>query len=316
MSSKYKLASRGSLLALWQANFASEKLAADNIMAEILTVRTTGDKNKETPLAEIGGKGVFVKELEQALLSKTADIAVHSLKDLPAQTRKPFALPCYFARHPAQDMIIFAPSWAKKLEGANKEHWQANDLRKLGPLKIGTGSLRRESLLNEASPQIRTVAIRGNVDTRLANLKEGKWDAIILAKASIHRLSISKEFPHFTLDGSWFIPCAGQGALVVETLDNHPLIPQLRALTHPETETAVSIERKILAFLGGDCNLPVGVHVFVRQGELCCDLVVYNTEGRALRMYITQGEAVDGNEFAELICGELHHAGVEAFLRS
>ena len=182
--------------------------------------------------------------------------------------------------------------------------------------KIGTGSLRRESLLHEANPQIRTVAIRGNVDTRLANLKDGKWDAIILAKASIYRLPLGKEFPHFTLDASWFVPCAGQGALVVETLDDHPLIPHLRELTHTETEVTVSVERKILAFLGGDCNLPVGVHVSNKQDELCCDLVVYNTQGRALRIYLTQGEAANGDEFADLICSELEHSGVEAFLKS
>lgn len=313
---KHILATRGSKLALWQANFARDHFAKSNIDTEILIVKTTGDKNKDQPLSEIGGKGIFVKELEHALLAKTAHIAVHCLKDLPAITRKPFALPCHFERHPVHDVIIFNPSWAKKLEHASKEHWGASELKKLGALKIGTGSLRRESLLHEANPQIRTVSIRGNVDTRLANLKEGKWDAIILAKASIYRLPLGKEFPHFTLDASWFIPCAGQGALVVETLEDHPLNPQLRELTHHDTEVAVSVERKVLAFLGGDCNLPVGVHVFNRGGELCCDLVVYNSEGRSLRMYITQGEAANDEEFAELICGELDHAGVSAFLKS
>lgn len=316
MSSNFKLATRGSKLALWQANYVMEKLTALGVHTEIQIVKTSGDKLKDKPLSEIGGKGVFVKELEYALLDKTADLAVHCLKDLPAVTRKPFILPCYLTRHPSEDVIIFNPSWATKLKGAQGENIQAEVLQNLGSLKVGTGSLRRESLLSEASPQIRTVAIRGNVDTRLANLKAGQWDAIILGKASIHRLALPPEFPWYTLDPSWFIPCAGQGALVVETLEDHPLQDALASLNDPATETAVNVERKILAFLGGDCNLPAGVHVFSSGGELCCDVVVFNSEGRAMRMYITQGEAADSHEFAELIWGELSHAGVEEFIAS
>lgn len=315
--SRYKLASRGSKLALWQAHFVQEMLNKANIHTEVEVIKTSGDKNQSAPLSEIGGKGVFVKELEQALLAKTADLAAHSLKDLPAVTRKPFALPCYVARQPSEDMIVFNSTWVKKLAHASKEDWTAEDIQKLGALKIGTGSLRRESLLHEANPQIKTVSIRGNVDTRISNLKEGKWDAIILAKASLYRLpELVKDLPHFTLNASWFVPCAGQGALVIETLEDHKLNDALRALNDEKTETVVSVERKILAHLGGDCNLPVGVHVFYRDKELCCDVVVFNEEGRAMRMYITQGESTSADEFTEMIWGEMHQAGVEKFLHS
>ncbi len=310
----YKLATRGSKLALWQAHFVQEKLASNGIRSELMIVKTSGDHQKEKPLAEIGGKGVFVKELEQALLAKTADFAVHSLKDLPAETRKPFALPCFLARHPCEDVIIFSPSWIKKLTGASQEKWQAEDLQKLGALKIGTGSLRRESLLSEANPAIKTIAIHGNVDTRLAHLKAGKWDAIILARASIFRLPLGEEFPHFVLNSSWFIPCAGQGALVVETLAGSPLEGPLRQLSDPFTEQTVSIERKILAYLGGDCNLPAGVNVFLKNNELCCDTVIFNDDGQSLRMYLTQGQECSAEDFADLVWGELKHSGIESFL--
>ncbi len=316
MYSKYILGTRGSALALWQAHYVSDLLKGVNIPTEIKVIKTSGDIIKDKLLSEIGGKGVFVKELEQALLNKTVDIAVHSLKDLPAQTLKPFALPCFLPRHPAEDLIIFSPIWAERLADYPHEIWQSKDLKALGPLKIGTGSLRRESLLREASSEIRTVAIRGNVDTRIANLKAGKWDAIVLAKASLYRIPISKEFPCFTLDSSWFIPCAGQGALVIESLEDHPIHNKLRQMTDYQTESVVSVERKILSLLGGDCNLPVGVHVFYHNKELCCDLVVYNSEGRGMRMYITQGESSSSEEFVGLIWEELKHSGVDTFLKS
>lgn len=309
----YKIASRGSALALWQLNFAKEQLSQAGISSETLIVKTSGDKFQNTPLHEIGGKGVFVKELEQALISKQADFAVHSLKDLPAQTREPFALPCYFPRDPSEDLMIFNPTWKERLKSANSQAWNADDVRALGPLKVGTGSLRREALLHEVNSKIKTVAIRGNVDTRLKRLKDGEWDAIILSKAALHRLSIADEFPCFTLDASWFVPCAGQGVIVVETLQTHPLVSELKKLSDHKTETTVSIERKVLAFLGGDCNVPIGVHVFYKDHELCCDLAVFNSEGEVKRMYLTQDASSD---FAEMICEELQNSKIKEFIDS
>ena len=313
---KHKLATRGSKLALWQAHFVGDILEKAGVATELMIVKTSGDKNKDMPLSEIGGKGVFVKELEHALVNEEAELAVHCLKDLPAETRKPFDLPMYLKRHPAEDVIVFNPSWASKLSHLDPEQsWQAETIKTLGVLRVGTGSLRRESLLKEANPDIQTIAIRGNVDTRLAKLKEGNWDAIILAKASIYRLPLDKEFPCFTLDRSWFVPCAGQGALVVETLDRSSLRHRLQALSDARTEMAVTVERKILAYLGGDCNLPVGVHVFENDSELCCDVVIYNDDGKSMRMYVRQGEAQGAAQFAELIWNELRQTGVESFLQ-
>ncbi len=310
----HKLATRGSKLALWQANFVCEKLNKHGIFSELNIIKTSGDRQQHIALSEIGGKGVFIKELEQALLAKTADLAVHSLKDLPAETRKPFALPCFMPRHPCEDLILFSPSWKKKLDAMPKGEWGAEELRTLGPLRIGTGSLRRECLLKEANPAIKTIAIRGNVDTRLNNLKEGQWDAVVLARAAIERLGIGEDFPRFILNSSWFVPCAGQGAVVVETLANHSLAQVLSKLSDAKTEQAVTIERKILARLGGDCNLPAGVHVFSRDKELCCDVVLFNDKGHALRMYLTQGMEHNADDFEEMIWSELCHFEVESFL--
>lgn len=310
----YKLATRGSKLALWQAHFAQEQLQTLGLKIEIKSITTSGDRWKNKPLSEIGGKGVFVKELEEALLAKEADIAVHSLKDLAAKTPKLFQLPCVFPRHPANDVIIFSPKWLAKLKDSSKGPWLAEDLRKLGSLVIGTGSVRRIALLKDASAQISTVPIRGNVDTRLAKLRENDWDAIILSQASIYRLPLAEDYPNFVLDASWFVPCAAQGVIALETLETSPLALHIQKLSCKITEKKVAIERGILANCGGDCNLPVGVHVTLVDGKIKCDIAVFSRNGKSLRLTVEEDQAKSAEQITKSIWELLEGRGVRTYL--
>ena len=215
------IASRGSKLALIQANMLVKELENRKLSSTIHIIKTLGDQNTAQPLHEIGGKGVFIKELEEALFTKKAAIAVHSLKDLPAQTLSPFKLSCFLPRTHCRDVILIRSHYLHK-RGVKtlptvlrKEH-----LKTLGAAIVGTGSLRRSGFLKEASNLLTIVPIRGNVDTRIAKLISGKFDAIILSEAATHRLSISTcpDFQLHILDPGWFIPSAGQGTVVAETL--------------------------------------------------------------------------------------------------
>lgn len=279
MTKTYKILTRGSPLAMWQAKYVQDFLNKVGISTEIQIIKTTGDRIKDKSLQEIGGKGVFIKEIEQALIQKKGDFGVHSLKDLAAEVKSPFALPCFFSRHPAEDLLIFHPSWSPKLKEL-PETLRKEDFQKLGDLRIATGSLRRSCLLKEANSNTQILPMRGNIETRLRKLKEENHDAIVLSKAAIHRMGLSEEYPSFTLDPSWFVPCAGQGVIAIECLEDHPLREKLTKLSDKKTEEFVNLERKILAYLGGDCTLPVGVHTFEEGSKTRCNLVIFK-DGRS-----------------------------------
>jgi hydroxymethylbilane synthase len=265
------IASRGSALALQQAGTVQALLQQAGLTAEITIFSTTGDRVQDRPLHEIGGKGLFIKELEQALLDGSADLAVHSLKDLPAVVREPFALAAVLPRGPAEDVLVLKKERALSLGIAGHARLKREDIAKLGPLRLGTGSLRRQALFAAASPVLQLHPLRGNVDTRLGKLRAGDYDGIVLAEAALRRLGEGKsENPYhdlalFTLDPAWCVPCGGQGALVIETLANSPLREWLgERFACADTSTCVAIERGVLAALGGDCTLPIGVHACMR----------------------------------------------------
>lgn len=260
----FRLASRGSMLALWQAHYVADKLKNTGATTEIIVMKTTGDRVQDRFLHEIGGKGLFVKELEQALLEQGADLAVHSLKDMPAQVKRPLILPAILERHSPYDLLILGKKLGDLLR---RKHGEAvffrpltpETLQSLGSCTIATGSLRRQAMLARFAPKIQTTPIRGNVDTRLRKLDEGTWDGMILAEASLDRLQLKKDRATIRLDLDWFIPCASQGALAIETIADSPASLFTRAvLNHPETEAAVAVERRVLALLGGDCTMPFG----------------------------------------------------------
>lgn len=254
---KMILGSRGSVLALWQANFVAQKIQALGHDVEIKTWKTTGDIVQDRFLHEIGGKGLFIKELEDAMVRGEADLAVHSLKDLPAKIPTAFKLAAVLKRHSFSDVIIFKKSLWKELGLKQGAVLDKKTLASFGRMIVATSSLRRSSLLAGSCPEIKTVPVRGNVDTRLKKLESESWDAIILAEASLQRLGIGDIHAH-PLDPTWFIPCPGQGALAIETLKTNSASEIAHKLECATTRIAVDIERRILARLGGDCTMPFG----------------------------------------------------------
>lgn len=268
----FRLATRGSKLALWQAEYIKQKLAEHAIRSELIIVKTLGDKNQKQSLQEIGGKGVFVKEIQKYLLDKKADFAVHSMKDLPARTESPFTISATTTRHSPFDVIIFNRQHKKRLINyptiLDIEH-----IKSLGQLKIATGSLRRAAILREAK-NTKCFPIRGNVDTRLKKLEEDGYDAIILAEAALERLELKDKLLAFTLKPEWFTPCSAQGAIAIESLEGQSFNKKLSKINCNETQKLVSIEREVLHRLGGDCTIPAGVYCKKQHSEIICNIFV------------------------------------------
>jgi hydroxymethylbilane synthase len=306
---KVVIATRGSALALWQADHVTGLLAARGVAAEKLVLKTTADRVQDRFLHELGGKGLFIKELEEALLDGRADLAVHSLKDMPATVPAGFALAAVLPRHSPADVLIFRQDVAARLKPSAVLGEAA--VRALPPLQIGTGSLRRQAILRRVAPALTTVGVRGNVDTRLKKLAGGEWDALILAEASLDRLGVT-DVARCRLAPDWFIPCASQGALALEAKAGSPVAAWLKGFEDEATRLAVDIERGVLAGLGGDCTLPFGCLVAREGAMLVARAGVYGPSGEAAlaehRASVTP--VVDREAFATAILARLKAAGV------
>ena len=248
-----RIGSRGSQLALWQANHIAALLREKHHTVEIQIIKTTGDRLQEVAFAQVGSKGMFTKEIEEALGAGTIDLAVHSLKDLPTELPEPFALAATPARVDPRDVFVSVnyAGLSALPEGA----------------KVGTSSQRRRAQLKALLPDIVAVEFRGNVDTRLRKLGEGQVDAILLAAAGLDRLE-KTEWIRERLDPADFCPAAGQGALGIETRKNDKkTIAALEFLDDIDTRFAVTAERAALAALGGGCQVPIGVHCRIVPGS-------------------------------------------------
>ena len=240
------IASRGSQLALWQANWVKGQLAALGHESRIEIIKTTGDKITEVALAQVGTKGMFTKEIEEALAEKRVDLAVHSFKDVPTELMPGFTIGAVLEREDPRDAFV-APrhaSLAALPRGA----------------VVGTSSLRRVVQLLAARPDLDVQPLRGNLDTRLRKLDDGGYDAIVLAAAGLMRLGLSARIAsRFEPDA--MLPCAGQGALGIEVReDAQALREQLATLTHRPTWLAVQAERAVSRALGGSCSMPLAAH--------------------------------------------------------
>jgi hydroxymethylbilane synthase len=234
------LGSRGSALALWQANHVAALLNAISIDTRIKVVKTTGDHLQTASLVEAGGKGLFTKEIEQALLDSSIDVAVHSLKDLPTEITPGLTIAAIPEREDARDALV-----GSKL-----------DMLKAGA-HVGTSSSRRTAQLRHLRPDLVIEPIRGNVDTRLRKLNQGQYDAIVLAAAGLKRLGLEHEIAEI-LSPDQICPAPGQGALAIQTRANDVAEEICRALDHRDSRRAVEAERAVLAGLGGGCQLPMG----------------------------------------------------------
>lgn len=241
-----RIGTRGSPLALWQANFVADSLLSQvpNLQVELVQIETVGDQVRDVPLAVIGGEGVFTKAIQDALLAETVDVAVHSLKDLPTIPIAGLTLAAVPPRGPVGDAFI------------SRRHSSFESLP-TGAV-VATSSLRRRAQLLNRRPDLKLVDMRGNVETRLRKLAEHDLDAIILAEAGLKRLGLEKEIGAI-LDRRWMFPAVGQGALGLEcrTSDSNAL-HVLQALDDPVTHQAVIAERSMLWSLGGGCQVPVG----------------------------------------------------------
>jgi hydroxymethylbilane synthase len=243
---KLRIGTRGSQLALWQANHIAGLLRCRGHSVEIEIVKTTGDRLQEVAFAQVGSKGMFTKEIEEALAGGRVDLAVHSLKDLPTELPEPFVLAATPARVDPRDAFVSVKygSLAELPQGA----------------RVGTSSQRRRAQLRALRPEIEAVEFRGNVDTRLRKLAEGQVEAILLAAAGLDRLE-KTEWLRERLEPGDFCPAAGQGALGIETRkDDAATIAAVAFLDDAETRFAVTVERAALAALGGGCQVPIGIH--------------------------------------------------------
>ena len=263
------IGSRGSRLALWQARHIAARLGELGAESRIEVIKTTGDKITGTPLAQAGGKGLFTKEIEEALLAGTIDVAVHSLKDMPTGLPAGLTLAAFPEREEPRDALV-GRTLAELREGS----------------RVGTSSLRRAAQLRALGRGIVTELLRGNVDTRLRKFDQGQCDAIVLAAAGLRRLGWQDRITEL-LPVEVMCPAAGQGALAIETRETDRKVAELvRRLDHNETRTAVTAERALLATLGGGCQVPIGAHAHVEGIRLRLRGVVATPDG----VHIVSGE--------------------------
>jgi hydroxymethylbilane synthase len=263
---RLKIGSRGSQLALWQANHIAEKLRECSHQVEIEIVHTTGDKITDIALAKVGSKGIFTKEIEEALAAGRIDLAVHSLKDLPTDLSEQFEIAAIPVREDPRD------AFCSKKYGAITELPQG--------ACIGTSSLRREAQLKAIRPDPVIHPLRGNVDTRLRKLESGEYDAIIVASAGLRRLG-KTEFVRELLPIEIMCPAAGQGALAIEVrAADRQVWDALAFLDDASARAETDCERALLKALGGGCQVPIGASARLQDGTLHLDAVVASTDGK------------------------------------
>ncbi|HEX9188770.1 MAG TPA: hydroxymethylbilane synthase [Vicinamibacteria bacterium] len=248
-----RIGTRGSALALWQAEHVKARLEALGHGVELRVITTTGDRLLDRRLESVGGKGAFLKEIEEAMLAGEVDLAVHSLKDVPTVLPGGLSLCAVLERADPRDALLSTGPRLLELPGG---------------ATVGTTSLRRQAQLRALRPDLVLADLRGNVDTRIRRLREGAFDAILLAMAGLVRLGRDGEVAE-ALDPRGFVPAPGQGAIALECRDEDAAVREAVApLDHGPTARAVSAERAFLAALGGGCNVPLGAHAFAGEGRL------------------------------------------------
>lgn len=282
MTQRIRIATRKSRLALWQSEWTARQLRQlhPDIDVELVPLSTRGDEVLDRSLSEIGGKGVFLKELERAVIAGEADIAVHSLKDVPAESPPELELVANLPRGNWGD-------WWLTRDGTSPERMAPGS-------RVGTSSLRRGSQILAAHPHLEVVGVRGSVQTRLAKLERGEVDALILAAAGLERLEIRPD--HFmVLEPPAFLPAPGQGVVVVQCRRNDKLTRELvEPLDCSRTTEQVRAERAVVAELGGDCRMPLAALARVENGRLTLHARLASPDGKSIVDAIKEGPAEDG----------------------
>ncbi|VEG12560.1 hydroxymethylbilane synthase [Moraxella cuniculi] len=303
------IATRQSPLALWQANFIKQALETlyPQLVVELLTMVTRGDKILDTPLAKIGGKGLFVKELEQALYDGRADIAVHSLKDVPMVLPDGLVLGAYCQRHAPTDAFV-------------SNQYDSLQALPAGAV-LGTSSLRRECQLRQARPDLSIKSLRGNVGTRLAKLDAGEYDAIILATSGLQRLGLDDRIRH-ELDDELCLPAVGQGALAIECrADDAAVLSLLAPLNHASTRLCVMAERAMNRTLQGGCQVPIAGFATIAGDKLSLRGRVGSLDGTVLlksqnSIVLTGGDESAAENLGTAVAEDLLAQGADKILQA
>jgi hydroxymethylbilane synthase len=301
-----RIATRGSALALWQANHIRERLAQlHGIESELIRIRTSGDKFQGASVAQVseqaGTKGIFIKELEEALLAGTADLAVHSMKDVPTENPAGLVFPAITKREDVRDCLI-------SRDGAKLKDLACG-------ARVGTSSLRRQAQLRHHRPDLELLDLRGNVDTRLKKVAAGEFDAIVLATAGMNRLGASDKITQI-LAPEVMLPAVGQGALGIETrADDHETLRLVAALDDPESHEAVTAERALLRELEGGCQIPLGAWARRENGELRLEACVFSADGKEFVRKDLRGRPEEAEELGVRLGQILIEAGADRILR-
>ncbi|NBH76429.1 hydroxymethylbilane synthase [Rodentibacter pneumotropicus] len=297
-----KIATRQSPLALWQANFVKERLENihPTLTVELVPMVTKGDIILDTPLAKIGGKGLFVKELENALLEKRADIAVHSIKDVPMQFPEGLGLSVICKREDPRDAFV------------SNNYVSFNDLPE-GAI-VGTSSLRRQCQLKQLRPDLDIRSLRGNVGTRLSKLDNGEYDAIILAAAGLIRLGMKERIASF-IDVATSLPAVGQGAVGIECrMDDHLVQKLLAPLADEETTVCVKAERAMNARLQGGCQVPIGGYAVLENNQIRLRALVGELDGSSIIRAEGKSAVEKAEELGVQIAEQLLAQGADSIL--
>jgi|TARA_B100000475_G_C14989565_1_gene311674 hydroxymethylbilane synthase len=300
---KIKIATRRSPLAIWQAEYVKKELIRNHsdIEIQIVRIQTEGDRFLDAPLFDIGGKGLFIKELEEALLSKNADIAVHSMKDVIVELPKGLEISVIMKREDSRDVLI-----------SN----QYNSIAEIPDNStVGTSSLRRQSQLKQVNSNILFEGLRGNVETRIGKLDDGKYDAIILAAAGIIRLGLAERITEF-ISFSHVLPAVGQGAIGIECRTNDETTQQLIApLNDKDTSLCVLTERAFSRRLNGGCQLPIASHAVIENNQIKVDGLVARLDGSKVIRLQKIGELEDADKIGSSLAEALLDNGADAILK-
>ncbi len=302
MKAELKIGTRQSLLALWQSNFIAGELRKEypNCEVTLKKIVTKGDRILDVPLAQIGGKGLFTKEIEEELLDGTVDLAVHSLKDMPTVLPEGLCLTVITSRANVGDAVVSNKynSFAELPQGA----------------VLGTSSLRRRAQLLAARPDLKIVDLRGNVDTRLRKLDEGNMDAIILAAAGLQRLGHGDRIKEI-IPTSVCLPAVGQGALAIECrTDNTEVREMLAFLNDKATKQATDAERAFLGLVEGGCQVPIGVHAEVQDNEIKVEAIIASLDGSTVLRNTISGDAEKAVELGQKLGHQMLSEGGQDIL--
>ena len=297
MNQRLIIGTRSSKLALWQAEYVKSEIEKnfDWLKVELLQMTTKGDKILDAPLAKIGGKGLFTKELEQAMLDKEIDIAVHSLKDMPTEIPSGLCITAITKRLDAGDALV-SPKY-KTLDALPKG------------ARVGTSSLRRRAQILAVRPDLELIDLRGNVNTRLKKLDDGEYDAIILAVAGLKRLGFGDRITE-VLPKSMCLPAVGQGALAIEAREDDKEIRDMLAfLQDDETTRCAAAERAFLETVEGGCQVPVGVYAVPSDGGVEVEAVIASLDGKRRFRDKVKGEWNDAEALGHQLANRLLDAG-------